>query len=202
VRGSGISPDIFSGLVDMRLAYVVISDSCGPPETLDRAYPFLENKAVAFGFPDIIFTPEDIFQQLLRHMAATNADVVLGLYRAHDYQLMDMVDVDEHGHIHSMVLKPTRTTLSYAWLCGVWTPIFTEFMHDCLGSEELKSNRAKLADRKIDAQGDLPMGAVLQAAIRKGLRVDGLRFPNATYIDIGTPDDLVKAVGMLQFRQG
>jgi glucose-1-phosphate thymidylyltransferase len=47
--------------LDMHLAYVVISDSCGPPDTLDRAYPFVQNKLIAFGFPDILFGPDDVF---------------------------------------------------------------------------------------------------------------------------------------------
>ena len=56
-----------------------------------------------------------------------------------------------------------------------------------------------VADRRniqIDPQGDLPVGAVIQAAIRKGLRVDGVTFPTGTYIDIGTPGDLAKALRM------
>ena len=37
----------------MDLAYVAIEGSSGPPDTIDRAYPFVKDKIVAFGFPDI-----------------------------------------------------------------------------------------------------------------------------------------------------
>src|SRR5688572_29373642 len=67
-------------MLDMHLAYLVISDSCGPPDTLNRAYPFVQNKLIAFGFPDILFTPNDVFKQLLERQMSTNADLVLGLY--------------------------------------------------------------------------------------------------------------------------
>ena len=76
--------------LDLHLAYVVISDSSGPPDTLDRAYPFVKNQFVAFGFPDILFVPEDVFAQLLERQTSTNSDVVLGLYPALDSRAMGM----------------------------------------------------------------------------------------------------------------
>ena len=193
-------PAYFSdgAMLDMHLAYVVIPGSSGPPDTLDRAYPFVRNKFIAFGFPDILFGPDDVFEQLLQHQASTNSDVVLGLYLAHDSRAMDMVDVDADRRIHAMTLKPAQTDLRYAWVCGVWSSVFTEFMHEFLASPELKANLGQSADRKIDAQGDIPVGAVIQAAIRKGLRVEGVSFPDDTYVDIGTPDDLVKACRLYQ----
>jgi glucose-1-phosphate thymidylyltransferase len=183
-------------MLDMHLAYVVISDSCGPPDTLDRAYPFVQNKLIAFGFPDILFGPDDVFVQLLQHQASTKPDVVLGLYPAHDSRAMDMVDVDANRCIHSIVLKPAQTHLRYAWICGVWSSLFTEFMHEFLASPQTKKNLDQFANQKIDAQGDVPVGAVIQAAIRKGMRVDGVTFPTGTYIDIGTPGGLEKALRM------
>ena len=181
-------------ILDMHVAYIVITDSCGPPDTLDRAYPFLGNKSIAFGFPDILFGPDDVFVRLLHHQSATNADVVLGLYPAHDCRAMDMVGFDKSGRVHSMVLKPAQTHLRYAWLCGVWTSTFSQFMHEFLAIARRKKNQGSLVTRTMDAQGDLPVGAVIQAAIRKGVRVDGVPFPRKTYIDIGTPSNLVKAV--------
>jgi len=155
---------------------------------------------VAFGFPDIIFDPDDVFDRLLGHLLASNSDIVLGLYPAHDFRVMDMVEVDENGHIHSLVLKPVQTFLKYTWICGVWTSIFTEFMHQFLASVELKNNLDKFKEQKIDAQGELPIGAVIQAAIEKGLRVEGVPFLNGTYIDIGTAEGLEKAVRMFSQR--
>lgn len=182
-------------MLDMHLAYVVISDSCGPPDTLDRAYPFVQNKFIAFGFPDIVFTPDDVFGQLLQRQLSTNADVVLGLYPAHDHRLMDMIRVDAGGRVTELVLKPAQTDLHYAWVCAVWAPIFTQFLHDFVLSDEARQYQRE-GGYQIDPQGDLPVGAVIQAAIRQGLQVDGVTFPAGTYIDIGTPGDLAKALGM------
>lgn len=182
-------------MLDLHLAYVVISDSCGPPDTLDRAYPFVQNKFIAFGFPDILFTPDDVFQQLLHQQRSTNADVVLGLYPAHDHRLMDMIQIDAGGRVTELVLKPTQTDLHYAWVCAVWAPAFTLFLHDFVPSNEARQHQRE-GGYKIDPQGDLPVGAVIQAAIRQGIRVESVTFPTGTYIDIGTPGDLAKALRM------
>jgi len=182
-------------MLDMHLAYVVISDSCGPPDTLDRAYPFVQNKFIAFGFPDILFTPDDVFGQLLQQQLSTNADVVLGLYPALDHRLMDMIRVDAGGRVTELVLKPAQTDLHYGWICAVWAPTFTQFLHDFVPSDEARQYQRD-GGHQIDPQGDLPVGAVIQAAIRRGIRVDGVTFPTGTYIDIGTPENLAKALRM------
>ncbi|HEU5304008.1 MAG TPA: hypothetical protein VFU40_05135, partial [Gemmatimonadales bacterium] len=174
----------------MHLAYLVIPDSLGPPDTLDRAYPFVNTRWVAFGFPDILFGPDDVFAQLLERLRATRADIILGLYRAHDCRLMDMIDVDAAGRVRAIILKPSSSALRYAWVCAVWTPVFTECMHDLLAAERAKSAVDRMGYRAMDHQGDLPVGAVIQFALERGLHVHGLAFPDETYIDIGTPTDL------------
>ena len=130
--------------VGLKLAYMVITDSCGPPDTLDRAYSFVGNKVVAFGFPDILFTPDDVFIQLLWKQRAGHADLVLGLFPAHDHRLMDMVRVDDSGRVTELVLKPLQTDLHYAWVCAVWTPTFTEFLHEFVSSDEAQRCRQRL----------------------------------------------------------
>ena len=184
-------------MFDMHMAYVVISDSWGPPDTLDRAYPFVQNKLIAFGFPDILFTPDDVFGQLLQRQLSTNADVVLGLYPAHDHRLMDMIRFDAEGRVTELVLKPEKTDLHYAWICAVWAPTFTQFLHDFVPSDKARQYQRE-GGYQIDPQGDLPVGAVIQAAIRQGIRVDGVLFPTGTYIDIGTPGDLERALQMFR----
>lgn len=181
--------------VQLELAYLVIPGSTGPPDTVDRAYPFLAGKTVAFGFPDIILEPTDVFVQLARRWRQGGSDVVLGLFRAHDTRAMDMVDVDRTGRVRSLTLKPRRSNLQFAWVCAIWGPRFTEFLHGYLSDARGARRGARPAgNRRIDAQGDVPVGAVIQAAVREGLSVDGVMFRKGRYIDIGTPTDLVKAV--------
>jgi hypothetical protein len=181
-------------IVGLDLAYIVIDESIGPPDTLDRAYPFVGNDLVVFGFPDILFGPDDVFERLLQKLREANADIVLGLYEAQDTRSMDMVGIDEHGRVQSIILKPPATDLRYGWVCAVWSPLFTEFMHSFVRSERGKDAADKEAYRHIDPQGDLPLGAVLKGALEAGLRMFGIQFPDDSYRDVGVPDHLVEAV--------
>lgn len=182
------------GVVGLSLAYIVIAGSLGPPDTIDRAYPFLERKRVAFGFPDILFGPDDAYRQLIAAQERTGADVVLGLHRVYDHRVWDMVECDADGRVRNIVMKPVTTTLTYGWCCAVWTPAFSDFLHRFLRTEETRANLANLASTANDPGGDLAVGVVLQAALKAGLLLQSVIFPHDTYIDIGTPEDLAKAV--------
>jgi dTDP-glucose pyrophosphorylase len=48
-------------------------------------------------------------------------------------------------------------------------------------------------NRRIDAQGDVPIGAVIQVILRQGMAVESVRFQKGHYVDMGTPDGLAKA---------
>ncbi|TKB61964.1 MAG: dTDP-glucose pyrophosphorylase [Nitrospira sp.] len=181
-------------ILGMDLAYVVIEGSSGPPDTIDRAYPFIKDKVVAFGFPDIIFRPRDVFAKLLARLNRPGVDVVLALFPAHDPKAMDMIDIDENLRIRSIHLKPKTTGLRYAWLCAAWTPVFTEFLHQFLSGVKGGKGAGVIGNRKIDPQGDIPVGLVLKKAVQAKLTVEGVMFPSGSYIDVGLPQHLVKAV--------
>ncbi|MCC2641060.1 MAG: putative Nucleotidyl transferase, possible Glucose-phosphate thymidylyltransferase [Nitrospira sp.] len=182
------------GSVGLSLAYIVISGSMGPPDTIDRAYPFIDRKRVAFGFPDILFGPDDAYRQLMEAQERTGAEVVLGLHRVYNPRAWDMVERDADGSVRSIVMKPASTTLPHGWCCALWTPIFSDFLHRFLLAEETSRNLQSLANRANDLSGDLAMGVLLQAALKAGLPMQSVIFPDDTYIDIGTPEDLVRAV--------
>jgi glucose-1-phosphate thymidylyltransferase len=169
-------------MLDMHLAYLVMRLPFGAPYTLDQAYPFVQDAVVAFGFPDIVFRPDDAFVRLLGHQAITNADVVLGLFPTDQSQRMDMVELGDDGRVRQIVIKPSQTNLCYTWIIAVWTPIFTRFMHRYLATSQDPEQREWF------------VGDVIQAAIHNDLRVEAVLFPGGTCLDIGTPDNLAKVV--------
>lgn len=181
-------------MLDLSLAYLVISGSLGPPDTIDRAYPFIEQNRVAFGFPDILFGPDVAYRHLIEAQERTGAEVVLGLHRVSNPRVWDMVDGKADGRVRSIVMKPVSTILTHGWCCAVWTPAFSGFLHDFLRAGSTGRNLAKLASRANDPGGDLAMGVVLQAALKEGLPMHSVTFPDDVPIDIGTPADLLKAV--------
>ena len=180
-------------VLDMHIGYLMMRLPYGVPYTLDQAYPFIQDAMVALGFPDIIFQPEDAFTRLLNRQAETKAEIVLGLFPIEQPQKWDMVDVADDGRIRRIVIKPARTNLRYTWAIAVWTPAFTHYMHEYLATaQKTKKTGAPLSNPS--ANRELFVGDVIQAAIDDNLRVEGVLFPNNTCLDIGTPEDLFKAV--------
>lgn len=180
-------------MLNMHLAYLMMRFPYGAPYTLDQAYPFVRDALVAVGFPDILFQPDDAFIQLLSHQTTTNADAILGLFLADQPHKMDMVDLGDDGKIRRIVIKPAQTHLRHTWFIAVWTPAFTYFMHEYLAATLAGNQRDSAATNPL-ARRELFVGDIIQAAILNDLQVEYVLFSDGTYIDIGTPDDLVKAV--------
>ena len=178
----------FTGI---HLAYLIMDSPFGVPYTLDQAYPFIQNSTVLFGFPDILFQPDNAFLQLLEHQAVTDSDVVLGLFNAHEFHKVDMVERDDKGRVLGIEIKPIETKLCYAWMIAVWNSNFTQYIHDYIKSEQ----RFKIKDKtnsSIQKKPEIFLGDVIQAAIQDNLKINSVLFTNGEYLDIGTPEDLVK----------
>lgn len=168
-------------LLDMSIGYLTVHVSHGVPYTLNQAYPFVQNALVAIGFPDILFEPADAYTDLIAHQAKSQADVVLGLFPTANYWKAGMVDFDDAGRVRQIVEKPLHSDLKYMWAIALWTPRFTQFMQDYLVA---KPNPAQ----------EIPIGDVIQASINSGLQVEAVPFPNGSYLDVGTPADLMTAI--------
>ena len=173
-------------MLSIHLGYLIMGLPFGVPFTLNQAYPFVQNAVVALGFPDILFQPEDAYVKVLARLEASNADVVLGLFPTDQPEKAGMVDFDDGGKVRSIIEKPRESNLRYMWGIAVWTPAFSQFLHDYLLKIQANSDLSSIPE--------LPIGDVIQAAIAQGMHVEAEAFTEGTYLDIGTPDDLVKAV--------
>jgi glucose-1-phosphate thymidylyltransferase len=171
-------------MLELNLAYLMMGLPFGVPYTIDQAYPFVKDKIIALGFPDIIFESKEAFIQVLHKLASTNADVVVGIFPADLPHKVDMLKLEEDFRIKRIVIKPEKTNLRYTWGLALWKPAFTRFMHEYL-----------LTSRKsAENSPELFMGEVIQAAIDDGLRVEGVKVADEPYIDVGTPEDLARAM--------
>ena len=179
----------------MKLSYVVVGETLGPPDTLDRAHAFVRHDVVAFGFPDIMLGPPDVFDQLLTRMDVGDVDVVLGLYDVVDARQSDMVKLDQERHVLGIYLKDAASTLPHSWACAVWGPAFTEFMHSAV--QEYRDHTAG-SFGTIDAGGDLPMGLIFKQAVEAGLNVVGVPFKGQHWTDVGSPRDLLRIAQKLR----
>ena len=192
-RGKWDIPAYFGDgkIVNLSIAYLMMDLPFGVPYTLDQAYPFVKDDTIVFGFPDIIFQPEDAFIKLLAKLEETHADIVLGLFSSTHPHNEDMVDFNNDGTIRSIEIRPESTNLQYTWIIAVWTPSFTRFMHN-----HIKELKGALLNDKNDDSGKKPqelfLGSIFQAAIRQNMPVGTVLFNKNSYIDIGTPDNLIK----------
>lgn len=180
-------------MIDMNLGYLMMNLPFGVPYTLDQAYQFVENAIVALGFPDILFQPDDVFTKLLARQANTKADVVLGLFPTDQPQKAGMVDFDSTGQVRLIQEKPKQTNLRYMWGVAVWTPVFTSFLHEFVISIEANIQQNQVNNNPTKRR-ELPIGDVIQAAIDTGIKVQAEVLTDGKYLDIGTSEDLVRAV--------
>jgi glucose-1-phosphate thymidylyltransferase len=162
------------------------------PYTLDQAYPFIQNSTVELGFPDIIFQPVDAFSQLLKKQVDSDSNIVLGLFPTEQTKKADMIEFDKNGRIKRINIKPDSTNLLYAWIVAVWGSDFTEFLHEYVLNSKKELNRKQSHNDPKNIK-ELFIGEVIQAGIRKDLKIDYVIFKDGNYIDIGTTEDLVKA---------
>ena len=169
------------------LAYLFTDPTEGTHHTLDLAYRFIKNRIVLLGFPDILLKPQNAFKRLLAKQEQTDADIVLGLFEATNPLQADMVDMDSNGRVRKIIIKPDQTNLTYTWTIAVWTPIFSEYLHEYVSEKNTRL--------KEDQEKEVFIGDVIQYALEDGLAVETVLFSEGMYIDIGTFGDLKKVLG-------
>ncbi len=181
------------------IAYLSFEPTASVPETLDRAYAFISEATVALGFPDIIIEPGDAYRRLLRRLHETDAEVVLGLFPTDQSWKADMVEIDDRKcqqgltpmrYVRRIVIKQAETSLRFTWSIAVWGPAFSRYLHEFVGG-----GRASGAT-------EIYVGDVIQAAIDDGMAVIGEAFEKGSFLDTGTPEDLLRAVARFAPRGG
>lgn len=176
--------------VGLHVAYLMMRLPYGSPYTLDQAWPFVQGRRIALGFPDVIFEPANAYVHLLAHQWKSGADIVLGLFPTEQPHKMDMVETDISGNVQRIEIKPQETSLTYSWMTAVWNFNFTCFMHTYLAQRgQSKTGYSTLKDDK-----ESYVGEVIQAAIENGLKVESEIFPFGRCVDLGTPEDLSRAI--------
>jgi glucose-1-phosphate thymidylyltransferase len=178
--------------INLPIAYLMMDLPFGVPFTIDQTFPFVEKSIIIFGFADILFEPQDAFIHLLTRQAQSNADVVLGLFRSRQSQNEDMVELNKKGRICKIEMKPVATNQKHTWLIAVWTKTFTRFLHDFVEKFRSSKNISEYKNLK-EFQKEIFLGDVFNAAIDADLHINHVLFKSADYIDIGTPENLVKA---------
>jgi len=171
--------------VNMEIAYQMLDLPHGTAYTINQAYPFIIDNIVAIGFPDILFSPDDAYSQILNLLSSTEADVVLGLFPADRPEKVDMVEINQINDVTAIVIKPKLSDLKLTWGIAVWKPSFSKFLHEYINAHQQKKSDPELF-----------IGDVIRQAITQGLSVKAKQVSNDAFLDVGTPDDLAKAIDL------
>lgn len=173
--------------VGLNLAYIVTAQTPGVSFTVDRAYPFIKNDLVLFGYPDILFQPPDAFKQLVDRLRAVSADAVIGCFDLFPGQLTDRASWRQDGRITKLDVRSTGPDGVPGWVIAVWTPVFTEYLHKYLANLASKNPVGKPLP-------EIFLGHIFQAALGEGLHVNRVYFSRQNFWDIGSPEGLQKAL--------
>lgn len=169
------------------IAYVFQSEAKGMPYALDLAAPWLKgHETILMGMPDTIFEPRDAFQKLLRAHQVWASDLTLGLFPTNSPHKFGMIGLDDDYNVVEHIDKPVTTHLKWLWGIACWGPRFTALIH-----EVLESHGADIIKQK---KREVVLGDIFDIAISRKFRVKGLPFEDGQYIDIGTYEDLRRAL--------
>jgi glucose-1-phosphate thymidylyltransferase len=176
-------------LLGISVAYLIMDLPFGVPYTINQAFPFIKDSMVIFGFPDIIFQPQNAFVQLLQKQKESKSDIVLGLFSTHPSHTGDMVTLGQDGKLGSIQTNPESIDQGLTWIIAAWTPHFSYFLN-----EHITSRQGSGHENKTDAShsNELLMGDVFQAALENGLSTEVVHFPEGSFLDIGSPANLAK----------
>ena len=175
--------------ININLCYHIANIDYGVPFTLNMAYPFIKDKIVCLGFPDILFKPKKVYNQLLTKLSSNSRiSIVLGVMPINRSKKWDMVEYDSKNKIKRIVIKSTtEKSLKYGWFCAVWNSKFSNFLNSYV-SDLLNENSIK--DLK---NSEIYIGDVIRAAIKNDYIIESVIFEEGTCLDIGTPEDLLLA---------
>lgn len=174
---------------NMHFSYLIMQYPYGVPFSLNEAYPFVKDKIVTIGFPDIIFHPVDGYKRIYDRLVSSKADVVLGLLRPKNKTKWDMVDLDENGNITDIVIKQKRQDLEYGWAIAIWKPSFTEYFHKQVEDAIQNGNEGKTRSQD-GTYRELYPGDIILNAIHEGFNVQSVIFEDGKATDLGTLKEL------------
>lgn len=166
---------------DCNFSYVVQEEwqtdpgakSPGLAHALNSAFHLVKDKVVFFSMADTIIHPNNVLAQA-KHHAPQNADILLCLFPTKSPQKYGMVDYSKNYRINKIQDKPKITNLTHMWGCIIWTPIFTDFLHEAIS---------------LYGVGDF--ADIINKSILSGINAYGFLVENGKYFDIGTFNEIL-----------
>jgi glucose-1-phosphate thymidylyltransferase len=185
-KGKWDIPGYFGGGNEHKInvSYHITDNESAVPFTINTPYPYIKDKNVVFGFPDIFFLPEDAILQLKEaFLYDPSIDMVFGLFEVSDPINWDTVAVDENNWIRSINIKQSlKQKQSFAWITAIWKPVFSSFLNNWL---------LKRSENGTQTVGnELQLSNIIMDFIGSGHKVKGKIIKQGDCIDTGTIEGL------------
>ncbi len=178
---------------EVSIGYHIAEYGYGVPFTVNQAYPFIKDKNVLLGFPDIIFNPHNAFANIYEELIKSDIPIALGLFPVSNPAKFDMVVMDDFKMINRIIIKPTEGNFQSAWIIAAWKPEFSYYLNQFVKRELSSKSEDELNNT------ELHFGHVIISALEDGLKARGVLFENGSSLDIGTPEDLYEYAYLLSF---
>jgi glucose-1-phosphate thymidylyltransferase len=159
--------------VGLEICYLYQEEARGLPYAVDLARSWTRGEHVVFAMPDTIITPVDTGARLRERYLATGADLALAVFpTAEPRRLAPVVLLG--GRVIRVLDKPRDPPVSNTWGAAVWGPAFTRLLNE------------RLRETPGAGGAEPVLGEYFDLAIREGLRVTALEFPEGRFDDLGT----------------
>lgn len=165
------------------LAYFAQEQPRGLAVAIDSVYPWVRDKQVCLSLPDTVFEPPDAICSLREQMQESGADLVLGVFPTDKPEQLGPVRLEASGRVVEVLDKPKSTDVRNTWGVALWSPAFTELLHEFMAA-------------KRESRAEVVLGHAFQLAVVRGLDVRGVFFADGRYIDAGTPEGIASVVKM------
>jgi len=164
----------------VNLAYVNQTEPEGLAAAVTQALPWCCNTTVCLTLPDSVYRPRNAIAQLLLARQRHQADLSLGVFSTPTPERFAPVEYDYKNRVLRVLEKPKSSQFMNTWGVAVWSPSFSEFLKDFVASGTMGP--------------DTSISWAFDAAIRAGLEVNCIPYPDSAYLDAGTPEGLFELV--------
>jgi glucose-1-phosphate thymidylyltransferase len=167
---------------DLRIAYVLQSVPTGLAAAVDLAYEWTRECYSCLLLPDTVVHPFEAMGSLRQVVVEHMPDLVLGVFPTAMPEQLGPVRFDSENRVLEVQDKPQITDLQNTWAMAIWSPRFSELLHDSV------RNSTK----------PLAVGEVFNQAVQLGMDVRSVWFAEGSFVDIGTVRGISK---MLEIGQ-
>ena len=162
----------------LHLAYVQQTSPSGLSVAVQMACDWAGDCHTCLLLPDTIIHPYNAMSKLREVMDSDDFDLVLGVFPTAVPEQLGPVKFDSDGRVYEVLDKPAVTDTRNTWAMAIWSPAFSQLLRQSLAN----------------GSADKVLGEVFNLAVRSGLKVKAVWFPQGSFVDIGTVTGLSQMV--------